>query len=152
MSEPLTIAPVPLWRRVHAYWRDLLSHEGRMSRRQLAWHIAKAYGYFVLFGITALMPPQLAFQAWPAGIVWTLALPWMALFATLAFITFFGMASAGLTRRCHDVGLPGWWIVMSFPLVMPGNQTANAYGPPPDAAPRLPMMSVPITSPSPSHR
>ena len=147
MSEPMTIALAPPRRGLSTRWRHLLSHEGRMSRRQLAWHIAKAYGYFLVLGLVALVPPQMAFRAWPAGFVWTFALPWMALFASLAVITFFGMASAGLTRRCHDVGLPGWWIFMSFPLVMPGDAKPNAYGPPPDVAVALIQTSVPTSGP-----
>lgn len=72
---------------------------------------------------------------------------WLAFYAGLGIMMIATLAVmlpvfAAMTRRLHDAGLSGWWVLLSFiglglvPFVMcilPSQQYENRYGPAPEA-------------------
>ena len=111
--------------------RGLMSHQGRLGRSEFVRHVAKAYLLFVGLAGIGIAAGSPAFLFPPSTlrniITATLFFP----FAIGGAIAFCGILLSGMIRRCHDAGFSAWWMLLSFPLLMPSAPGVNAYGPPP---------------------
>ena len=101
--------------------RGLMSHQGRLGRSEFVRHVAKAHLWFFGLAGIGIAAGSLAF------FTATLFFP----FAIGGAIAFCGILLSGMIRRCHDAGFSAWWMLLSFPLLMPSAPGVNAYGPPP---------------------
>ena len=112
----------------------LLSWRGRLDGRGVRNHLLKA-GIWS-FGLITLGLLQVYFANWLAPRPMVASVGFGVLFLFFAFslaaaVCWFGGLIAAGIRRCHDAGLAGWWALLILPLLLPGEEEANAYGPPP---------------------
>ncbi|MFY0730508.1 DUF805 domain-containing protein [Pseudomonas sp. NFX15] len=113
------------------------SFAGRIGRlRYLAWTLVLTLVLMAVCGTFALVALALIGADSTAGLI---------LGGLLGLILFVGFAFVGIqisVQRLHDIGWSGWlWLLSLLPfvgsffpfviMVVPGNQTANRYGPPP---------------------
>lgn len=103
---------------------NYFSAQGRIGRLR---YLAYATGASVLFnilitGIGIAMPGSILLTV--ATLVGAVALIWFSVLCAV--------------KRCHDIGISGWWTLTSFiPVIAlawvfwPGSQGDNRYGPPP---------------------
>ena len=113
------------------------SFDGRIGRlRYLAWTLVLTLVLSAVCGVFALVALALIGADSTAGLI---------LGGLLALILFVGFAFVSIqitVQRLHDVGWSGWlWLLNLVPfvgtffpfvtMVVPGNELANRYGPPP---------------------
>ncbi|MGE1174671.1 DUF805 domain-containing protein [Pseudomonas sp. BW7P1] len=114
-----------------------LSAEGRIGRlRYLAWSMVLSLVTLPIVGVLALIG---------LGLVSTDSTSGLIIGGIFAFFLFLAFAIIGILfsiQRLHDIGWSGWlWLLTLVPfvgsffplviMVVPGNDGANRYGPPP---------------------
>ena len=106
----------------------LFSAQGRIGRlRYLAYGTGMGIVSYIALAVLTLVAMVTAPLMVPV-------VSWVIFGASIWFSALTGI------KRCHDVGISGWWVLAMFiPLVgliwtfWPGNEDANRYGPPPPA-------------------
>lgn len=101
----------------------LFSSQGRIGRlRYLAYGIGASLVYQALVGVSAA----------------SLSPAFTGLLMLAAFAVYLWFTVITGIKRCHDLGMSGWWaltviipVIALIWLFVPGNQDANRYGPPP---------------------
>jgi len=102
----------------------LFSAQGRIGRLRYAAYLSAAS---IVHGIaTSVLSAVFAGSPALAVVIW------------LPFIALVWFSSLTGIKRCHDMGISGWWSVTSFIpfialawLFWPGSRDANRFGPPP---------------------
>lgn len=114
--------------------RSLLSMRGRLSREGLIEHCEMAFIWFARLGLTSILLALVTTSiSRSAGMQMFTALLFFPL-ALSAMVCLGWICAAGIARRCHDAGLPGWFGLVNVTLTLPGDEGTNAYGPPPNRA------------------
>ncbi|MDF9775463.1 DUF805 domain-containing protein [Pseudomonas baetica] len=113
------------------------SFDGRIGRlRYLAWTLVLSTVLLAVCGVFALVALALIGADSTAGLILG------SLLALILFVGFVFVSIQITVQRLHDVGWSGWlWLLNLVPfvgsffpfviMVVPGNDTANRYGPPP---------------------
>jgi uncharacterized membrane protein YhaH (DUF805 family) len=113
---------------VNALLRFFFRPAGRIARREYA------IGIGVILSVNVAVFSYLLGHGEPP--------PFMVLFLTILAIPFFVAQLVLVAKRCHDIGLPGSYLLLLFVPVLglawfvalgflPGNPGPNAYGPAP---------------------
>ena len=116
---------------VHALARFFFRPAGRIARREYA------LGIGLILSVNAAAFAFLLGRGEPE--------PLLVFFLTVLAIPFFVAQLVLVAKRCHDIGLPGSYLLLLFvPVlglawflalaVLPGNAGHNAYGPAPSFA------------------
>jgi len=120
LAEVADIAPPNQWANL-----SLFSSLGRIGRLR---YLAYSTGASMIHSLVTAVLTLAIGNASPVAVVASL----LALGALLWFIAITGI------KRCHDIGISGWWTVTCFiPVIAlawifwPGEREANRFGPPP---------------------